>query len=55
MYLIGITSINFIAIDEFFILGVLIILVKAAFCLGEKQGLLVEDECSSWYNRVGDF
>ena len=25
---------------------------KAAFCLGEKQGMLVNDECSSWYNKV---
>ena len=28
---------------------------KAVFCLGEKQGMLINDECSSWYNRVGDF
>ena len=28
---------------------------KAVFCLGEKQGMLVYYECSSWYNRVGDF
>ena len=28
---------------------------KAVFCLGEKQGMLVNDECSSWYNKVGDF
>ena len=28
---------------------------KTAFCLGEKQGMLVNGECSSWYNRVGDF
>ena len=28
---------------------------KAVFCLGEKQGTLVNDECSSWYNKVGDF
>ena len=28
---------------------------KAVFCLGEKQDMLVKDECSSWYNRVGDF
>ena len=27
---------------------------KAVFCLGEKQGMLVNDECSSWYNTVGD-
>ena len=25
---------------------------KTAFCLGEKQGMLVNNECSSWYNRV---
>ena len=29
--------------------------VKTAFCLGEKEGMLVNDECSSWNNRVGDF
>ena len=28
---------------------------KALFCLGEMKGLLVNDECSSWYSRVGDF
>ena len=28
---------------------------KAVFCLGEIQGMLVNDKCSSWYNRVGDF
>ena len=28
---------------------------KSAFCLGEKQGMLVNNECSSWYNRVGNF
>ena len=28
---------------------------KIAFCLGEKQGSLVNDNCNSWYNRVGDF
>ena len=28
---------------------------KTAFCSGEKQGMLVNDECSSWYNKVGDF
>ena len=27
---------------------------KAVFCLGEKQGMLVNDECSSWY-KVGGF
>ena len=25
------------------------------FYLGEKQGMLVNDECSSWYNRIGNF
>ena len=28
---------------------------KAVFCLGEKQGKLVNNECSSWYNKVGYF
>ena len=28
---------------------------KAVFCLGEKQGMLINDECSPCYNRVGDF
>ena len=27
----------------------------AASCLGEKQGVLVNNECSSWYNSIGDF
>ena len=26
---------------------------KAVFCY-TKQGMLIKDECSSWYNRVGD-
>ena len=25
------------------------------FCLVEKQGMFVNDECSYWYNRVEDF
>ena len=28
---------------------------KAIFCLGVKQGMVINDECRSWYNRVGDF
>ena len=28
---------------------------KTPFCLGEEQGILVNDERSSWYNRVGGF
>ena len=30
---------------------------KAVFCLSEKQGMLINDECGSWYmyNRVGNF
>ena len=28
---------------------------KAVLCLGKKQGMLVNDECSSWYNKVGGF
>ena len=27
---------------------------KAVFCLGKKQGMKVNDERSSWCNRVGD-
>ena len=30
-------------------------LKKKFFCLDFKQGILINDECSSWYNRVGDF
>ena len=30
------------------------ILDKTIFCLGEKQGMIVNDDCNSWYNRVGD-
>ena len=28
---------------------------KTAFCLGEKEDMLMDDECSSWYVRVGNF
>ena len=28
---------------------------KTDFCFGETEGILINDECSSWYNRVGDF
>ena len=28
---------------------------KTAFYLGEKQGILVSDECRSWYNSIGNF
>ena len=31
------------------------VLDKAVFCLGGKHGMLVNDECSSWYYRVGNF
>ena len=31
------------------------IIDKAVLCLGEKQGMLVNYECSSWHNKVGDF
>ena len=31
------------------------ILDKAVLSLGEQQGMLVKNECSSWYNRVGNF
>ena len=29
--------------------------LKLYFVLGEKQGMLVDDECNPWHNRVGDF
>ena len=28
---------------------------KVLFCLGERKGLLVNDECGSWYGRIGEF
>ena len=28
---------------------------EAVVCLGANKDVLVEDECRSWYNRVGDF
>ena len=28
---------------------------KTVLCLGKKQGILINNECSSWYNRVGNF
>ena len=28
---------------------------KAVFCLAEKQGMMINDERSPWYSRVGDF
>ena len=31
------------------------IIDEVVFCLGEKQGMLINHECSSWYNGVGDF
>ena len=31
------------------------IMDKAVFSLGQKQGMLVNDECSLWSNSVGDF
>ena len=31
------------------------ILTKAVFCFGQKRGMLVNDECSSWYKRGGIF
>ena len=31
------------------------IFYETAFYSVEKEGMLVNDECSSWYNRVGDF
>ena len=31
------------------------IFAKTAFCLGQKQGMLIKDEWNYWYNRVGNF
>ena len=31
------------------------ILDKMVFCLGEKQGMIVNNDCNSWYKRIGDF
>ena len=28
---------------------------KASFCMGEMKGLLVNDERSLWYSRIGEF
>ena len=28
---------------------------KAVFCLGEKQGMLINNECSSRYTKAGNF
>ena len=29
--------------------------IRRVLCLGEKLGMIVKDDCSSWCNRVGDF
>ena len=34
---------------------IFVIANKTAFCLGERQGMLLNDECSFWYNRVYHF
>ena len=31
------------------------IFTNTVFCLGEKQGMLINNECSSWYNKVGNY
>ena len=28
---------------------------KVLFCIGEKQGMIVNNGCSSWYNRIDTF
>ena len=28
---------------------------KTVFCLGEKQGMSVNNDCISWHNKVGKF
>ena len=33
----------------------IVVLDKAVFCFGEKQGMFVNDECSSWYKRASDW
>ena len=40
---------------EAFLCGTCSIIYKTAFCLEEKQDMLVNDDCSCWYNIVGDF
>ena len=40
-------------IDKLF--SVILVYMHATFCLGEKEGMLANDECSPWYNKVGDF
>ena len=40
---------------EAFFVGAFMIKLHTAFCFGEKQGMLVNNECSSGYNRVDDF
>ena len=27
--------------------------MKKVFCLGEKQGMIVKNDCRLWYNRIG--
>ena len=36
-------------------LCVSILMELSVFCLGEKQGMLANNECNSWYNRVVNF
>ena len=31
------------------------VLDEMVFCLGEKQGMIVNGDCSLWYDRVGGF
>ena len=31
------------------------VLEEAVFCPGEKQGVVINDECGWWCNGVGDF
>ena len=40
---------------ESFLCNIYSIFDEAVFCFGEKQRMLVNDDCSSCYNRVSDF
>ena len=46
---------NQCTIPTYWIASTQCLFFKTAFCLGEKHGMLVNNECSSWYNRVGNF
>ena len=43
---------NVVLLKPFFVAA---ISLKVRFSLGEEQVMLVNNECGSWYNRVGNF